>query len=60
MDLLWIPVLGSLMLVEILWTLPIDKDQQRLEDVELAEVCEWMKGLQTLCKNHINLNCCFS
>lgn len=54
MDLLWIPVLGSLMLVEILWTLPIDKDQQRLEDVELAEVCEWMKGLRTLCKNHIN------
>lgn len=54
MDLLWIPVLGSLMLVEILWTLPIDKDQQRLEDVELAEVCEWTKGLRTLCKNHIN------
>ncbi|XP_078140175.1 matrix metalloproteinase-20-like [Centroberyx gerrardi] len=34
----WIPVLGSLMFVDILWTLPIDQDQWlRPEDVELAE-----------------------
>ncbi|XP_030599866.1 matrix metalloproteinase-20 [Archocentrus centrarchus] len=37
MDSLWIPILGSLMLVEISWTLPIDRDQQRPEDMELAE-----------------------
>lgn len=37
---MWTRVLGSLMLVEILWTLPIDEDQRlRPEDVELAEVC---------------------
>ncbi|XP_037632450.1 matrix metalloproteinase-20-like isoform X2 [Sebastes umbrosus] len=35
---LWIPVLGSLMLAELLWTLPIDQDQgPRPEDEELAE-----------------------
>ncbi|XP_070761390.1 transforming growth factor beta regulator 1 isoform X1 [Enoplosus armatus] len=38
MELFWIPVLGSLMLAEILWTLPIDQDQgPSPEDVELAE-----------------------
>ncbi|XP_047451210.1 matrix metalloproteinase-20 [Mugil cephalus] len=40
MELLWMwtRVLGSLMLAEILWTLPIDEDHQlRPEDVELAE-----------------------
>lgn len=37
---LWIPVLGSLMLAELLWTLPIDQDQgPRPEDEEQAEVC---------------------
>lgn len=36
---LWMPVLGTLVFVEILWTLPIDQDQLlRPEDVELAEV----------------------
>ncbi|XP_028275006.1 matrix metalloproteinase-20 [Parambassis ranga] len=35
---MWIPVLGSLMLMEISWTLPINEDQQlRPEDVKLAE-----------------------
>ncbi|KAK9520600.1 hypothetical protein VZT92_020474 [Zoarces viviparus] len=35
---LWITVLGSLALAEVLWTLPIDQDQwPRPEDVELAE-----------------------
>lgn len=39
---LWIPVLGSLMLVDYVWTLPIDPDQwPRPEDEELAEVCGW-------------------
>ncbi|KAF7657400.1 hypothetical protein LDENG_00027880 [Lucifuga dentata] len=34
----WFPVLSSLMFVEILWTLPVNQDQQlRPEDVELAE-----------------------
>ncbi|XP_022055371.1 matrix metalloproteinase-20 [Acanthochromis polyacanthus] len=35
---MWIPVLGSLLFVEISRTLPIDEDQQlRREDMELAE-----------------------
>ncbi|KAM4628411.1 matrix metalloproteinase-20 [Polymixia lowei] len=34
----WIPVLGSLMFLDILWTLPIDQEQRlRPEDIELAE-----------------------
>jgi len=41
---LWIPVLGSLVLADDLWTLPIDQDPDpgpKPEDVELAEVCRW-------------------
>ncbi|XP_071061274.1 uncharacterized protein [Pseudochaenichthys georgianus] len=35
---MWIPVLGSLIFAEILWSLPIDRDQwPRPQDVELAE-----------------------
>ncbi|XP_008279891.1 matrix metalloproteinase-20 [Stegastes partitus] len=35
---MWIPVLGSLLFVEISWTLPIDEDQPlKREDMELAE-----------------------
>ncbi|XP_029302302.1 uncharacterized protein LOC115017756 [Cottoperca gobio] len=40
MELLWLRIhaLGSLMLAEVLWTLPIDQDQwPRPQDVELAE-----------------------
>lgn len=40
------------MFVEILWTLPLNQDQQRPEDVELAEVCEW-KTEKCSCENEI-------
>ncbi|KAM9359003.1 LOW QUALITY PROTEIN: matrix metalloproteinase-20 [Symphorus nematophorus] len=44
---LWVPVLGSLMSAEILWTLPIDQDQRlRPEDVELAE--DYLRGFYSL------------
>lgn len=34
------PVLGTLVFVEISWSLPIDQDQLlRPEDVELADIC---------------------
>lgn len=42
---LWVPVLGSLLMVDTVRTLPISQDQLSPEDAALAEVC-W----QTECR----------
>lgn len=57
---LWMPVLGSLMLAEILWTLPINQDQwPRPEDVELAEVCGWTTSFIWQIRVYPSIGFCF-
>lgn len=51
----WIQVLCFLVLTDLLWTLPISKEQwPRLEDLELAEVCVFIHSLENLLENPIS------
>lgn len=48
-------MLCFLVLTDLLWTLPISKEQwPRLEDLELAEVCVFIHSLENLLENPIS------